>query len=104
MTAKHIKFEGKITINENVSAKKLLELLKYLSEDKGFTVKKYESDEIKLTKKELIHGFEGSEGTAESDVEVDVEIEVSDNELEIEVESENMELVKELTSQIAARL
>jgi len=103
MTGKLIKFEGKITINENVSAKKLLGLLKHLS-DKGFTVKKYESDEIKLTKKELIHGFEGSEGTAESDVEVDVEIEVSDNELEIEVESENLELVKELTSQIAARL
>ncbi len=101
--AKSIKFEGKIKIEGSVSAKKLLEVLKYLSEDMDFTVKKYESDEIKLVKKTSTSGQEGNPQMTGTSSEVEIEIEISDNEFEIEVESEDIELVREFTSQIAAR-
>ena len=53
MAEKTVKFEGKIKIRDEFSAKKLLELLKYLSDEEGFSIKKLESDEIKLVKNEF---------------------------------------------------
>ncbi len=104
MAGKEIAYAGKIRIKENPDAKLLLKLMKYLSDEQGFTIRKLETDEIKLTKNEFIKEREGEFEITKSNVKVEVEIEVSDNDIEIEVESENLELVKNLTSVIAAQL
>ncbi|PKM82933.1 MAG: hypothetical protein CVU89_02010 [Firmicutes bacterium HGW-Firmicutes-14] len=104
MAGKTVKFEGKIKVGDNYSAKDLLGLLKYLSEDEGFSIKKLKSDEIKLEKNEFVHEHEGDIEIAKSNVNIEIEIEVSDSELEVEVESVNFDLVRDLTAKIADRL
>ena len=108
MSKKHIEFEAKIKVKDKVDAKTLLGLLKYLTKDLGFSIKKIESDEITLLRAGKTPPPKGektqpaAEGTEEGAAEV--EIEVSSDELEIEIESENIQTVKDLAAKIAALL
>ncbi len=114
MSKKCIEFEAKIKVKEKVDAKTLLQLLKYISEDLGFSIKKLESDEITMIKpgKALQPKSSKKEpSTADitdnkyyEDAAVEIEIEVSTDELEIEIESEDIETVKDLASKIAGML
>jgi hypothetical protein len=101
-----IEFEGKIKVTENFGVKKLLELLKFLTNDLGFTIKKIDSDEIKLVKSDFSIKHKGVVETTKSNlkIEVEIELEVSDTELEVEVESESADAVNTLIAQIAAKL
>ena len=102
MTMKIIKFEGKIVLKESLGAKQLIGLLEYLTETEGFSIKKFKSDELELVKNESAKKHQGE--TEITKKAVKIEIEASDNDFEIEIKSESLELVKELTSQIAAKL
>ncbi|ADG81410.1 conserved hypothetical protein [Thermincola potens JR] len=108
-----IKFEGKIKIKKQVSAKTLLCLLKYLIDEEGFEVKEYKSDEVKLVKTEILNekskagpALSAKEPEAEikTEIKTEIEIEASDTAFEIEVESSNWEKIKDLTSRIAVNL
>ncbi len=104
MAGKFVEYEGKIKIKENTNARMLLGLLKYLVDDLGFSIKQLESDEIKLIKNEYTREHEGDVVITKSNVQVEIEIEVSEGEIEIEVESASMDLVKNLTSEIASKI
>lgn len=104
MSKKIIKFEGKVIIKENVGAKELMALLQFLTEGRGFAVQKFESDEIKLVKNEFTNEQDGQIEITKSNVAVEIEIEASESNLEVEIESESLELVRDLTTEIAARL
>ena len=101
---KIIKFEGKIVLKEALGAKQLIGLLEYLTETEGFSIKKFKSDELELVKNELPNKLQAKTEIAKNNVSVKIEIEASDNDFEVEIKSESLELVKELTSQIAAKL
>ena len=104
MAGKKVEFEGKIKIKDDFNAKNLLQLLKYLSDELGFTIKKLESDEIKLIKNEFMQEAEGDLEITKSNINVEIEIEVSDHDVEVEVKSESFDLVKSLTLTIAEKL
>ncbi|MBU7006482.1 hypothetical protein [Phosphitispora fastidiosa] len=108
MSKKHIEFEAKIKIKDKVDAKTLLGLLKQLTKDLGFAIKKIESDEITLFRAGKTPPPKGNKTEPAAEVTeeagAEIEIEVSSDELEIEIESENIETVKDLASKIAALL
>lgn len=104
MAKKTVEFEGKIKIKKEFNAKNLLQLLKYLSDEQGFTINKLESDEIKLIKNDFLQEQEGDLEITKSNINVEIEIEVSDHDVEVEVKSESFDLVKNLTLTIAGRL
>ena len=103
MPEKSIEFEAKIKVKDKVSAKTFLGLLKYISEDLGFSIKGLESDEIKLIRKATQRKGAEKDPTAEN-TGAEIEIEISDDELEIEIESENIETVQDLVAKIALLL
>jgi len=104
MAAITIEFEGKIRLKENFGAKGLIALLEYLIQKQGFSIKKFESDEIKLIKNDFTREHEGEIEITKSNITVEIEIEVSDSEFEVEIKSESLDLVHELTTDIAAKL
>ncbi|MFZ5640779.1 MAG: hypothetical protein ACOY4Q_08810 [Bacillota bacterium] len=90
-----ISYEGKIEFDDLVHSRCLLALLKFLVDDRGYTVQKWDDDEIKLKKDVFQRKHEGDIEIATKDTSVKIEIEVEDNSGEIEVECENPDLVKE---------
>lgn len=93
-----IKFEGKIKFKEFVNAKTLAGILSFLIEEQSFVPKKFSKDEIKLEK--IFIGTNGEQ----PDTEVEIEIETGEDKFEIEIESSNLEVIKDLTENLAARL
>ena len=97
----NIQFEGKIKMEKLIGTLALFQLLQFLTQEKGFTITKVKSDEIKLTKNIL--PVAGDEHSGDCDaVEIEVEIEVSKGKTEIEVECAKLEYVKDMISEIAA--
>ena len=90
-----ISYEGKIEFDDLVHSRCLLTLLKFLVDDRGYTVQKWADDEIKLKKDVFQRKHEGDIEIATKDTSIKIEIEVADNCGEIEVECENADLVKE---------
>jgi len=95
----NIQFEGKIKMEKLIGTLALFKLLQFLTQEKGFTIAKIKSDEIKLTKSILPAAGDEHSG---DDMEIEVEIEVSKGKTEIEVECAKLEYVKDMVSEIAA--
>jgi hypothetical protein len=98
-----IKFEGKIKMEKLMDTQTVFKLLQFLNQEKGFTVTKIKTDEIKLTKNFLPSaGAENS--SACSAVEIKVEIEISKDSTEIEVKCAELEYIKDLISELTTFL
>lgn len=98
----NIQFEGKIKMEKLIGTLPLLKLLQFLTQEKGFTIAKVKSDEIKLTKDILPTA--GDEQSGDGDAVIEIEIEVSKGKTEIEVECAKLEYLKDIVSEIAALL
>lgn len=95
-----ISYEGKFKIDELVHSKCLLTLLAFLVNEQGYSVQKWDDDEVKLMKHVFQRKHEGDIEFATKDTSIEIEIEIEDNYGKIEVECENADLVKETVDEL----